>query len=128
MKNYTNLFDINKKVSIILGASRGIGKEIQEAYAQYGSIVYSIGRSKSKEKNYFQCDIQNFGKLQNIFNKIYKKHKYIDILVNCASITSSKKKIIKKTLRKLLEQILHPIFYLQNFFIIILIKKVAEKS
>ena len=50
MKNYTNLFDINKKVSIILGASRGIGKEIQEAYAQYGSIVYSIGRSKSKDR------------------------------------------------------------------------------
>ena len=103
MKNYTNLFDINKKVSIILGASRGIGKEIQEAYAQYGSIVYGIGRSKSKEKNYFQCDIQNFGKLQNIFKKIYKKHKYIDILVNCASITSSKKKNYKENFEEIIK-------------------------
>ena len=40
--------------------------------------------------------------IQNIFHKIYKKHKYIDILVNCASLTSSEKKIIKKILRKLL--------------------------
>ena len=72
MKNYTNLFDINKKVSIILGASRGIGKEIQEAYAQYGSIVYSIGRSKSKEKNYFQCDIQNFESFKIYSTKFIK--------------------------------------------------------
>ncbi len=116
MKNYKNLFKIKKKISIILGASRGIGKEIQKAYSQYGSIAYGIGRSNSKSKNYFQCDILDTNRLQNIFHKIYKKHKHIDILVNCASITSSEKQNYKKNFEDILRTNLTSHFFSSKLF------------
>jgi len=50
MLKYKNLFSIKNKVSIIIGASRGIGKEIFEGFSELGSLTYGIGRSKIKKK------------------------------------------------------------------------------
>ena len=103
MKIYKNLFSIKNKVSIILGSSRGIGKEIFKGFTESGSIAYGIGRSKIKKKNYFQCNINNSIDLEEIFKQIFKKNKHIDILVNCASITSSDENSYDQNFKKIIQ-------------------------
>ncbi len=45
--------------------------------------VYGLSKPKSKEKNYFQCDINDVGKLEKIF-KIIKPH----IIINSAALVN----------------------------------------
>ena len=116
MKKYKNLFSIRNKVSIIIGASRGIGKEIFDGFSESGSLTYGIGRSKIKKKNYFCSDINDENSIEEIFRQIYKRHKKIDILVNCASITSSKEKSYKDNFKKILDTNLTSHYFASKIF------------
>ena len=46
-----NYFDINGKVVLITGASRGIGLQLSISLSELGAIVIGIGRSKKPKNN-----------------------------------------------------------------------------
>jgi len=87
------------KVVVVTGASRGIGKGIALASSKEGWITYITGRNleslqstcddikrQSGKDNIFPivCDHKNDTEVQNAFDKIYKAHGKVDVLVNNA--------------------------------------------
>ena len=116
MAKYKNLFNIKNKVTIIIGATRGIGKEIAAGFSEFGAITYCIGRTKTKKKNFFSCDINDSDQIEKIFNQIYKRHNKIDILVNCASITSAHSKDYRYNFQKVLNTNLTAHYFVSKIF------------
>lgn len=61
-----DLFDLEGKVAIVTGASRGLGKAMAIALAQAGANVVGVGQSdmssteeeiKKQEKNFYQLKL-----------------------------------------------------------------------
>jgi 3-oxoacyl-[acyl-carrier protein] reductase len=93
---------LNKKVCLITGASRGIGKAIADRFAEEGAVVYANSletenidewASQSASKNntsviplYF--DITDAAAAKNAVLKIKKEQGQIDVLVNNAGIVT----------------------------------------
>jgi dihydroanticapsin dehydrogenase len=86
---------LSKKVAIVTGSSRGIGKATAKLFLQEGAHVTITGKDPSiLEKavndigNVYsvQGDIRNENEVQNIVNKTIDKFGKIDILVNNAGI------------------------------------------
>ncbi len=77
-----------KRVVIVTGGNRGIGKAIVHEFAANGDIVYVISRHKGEEAGavFFEADIRDIAKMKEILQTIYKENKKIDILVNNAGI------------------------------------------
>lgn len=86
-----------KKVAIVTGASRGIGREIALGLAKEGYDLALIARSrdklnlladklrsKSSSVELFSCDITEFSKIPSIIEAIKSKWGRIDVLVNNA--------------------------------------------
>lgn len=94
-----DLFSIKNKVIIITGAGRGLGREIAIAMAEKRSFVYCIDISfpnripDNLKKNLFEkyCDITNFTNFKSICKEIFDKYKRIDVLINNAGVTYTKK-------------------------------------
>ena len=102
-----NIFSIKNSVVIITGSGRGIGLELAIAFIKNGANVIRLDKNISKMKNYefqdYKVDLTNHILVEKIINKIQKKYKKIDVLINNAgiSIKSSnpyKQKILFKTL------------------------------
>ena len=91
-----DLFSIKNKVIVITGAGNGIGSILAEEMWKRNAIIYSVDtvfpKAKKKE-NYFEIksDITNIKKFNKICEQIFKKHNKIDILINNAGITFTKK-------------------------------------
>lgn len=90
---------MQKKIAIITGASRGIGKAVALDLAKQGYTVILIARSDEKlkevaneiEKNGGLCDIypldiSNSTKVSQVIDNVIAKHKRIDVLFNNAGI------------------------------------------
>lgn len=86
---------------LVTGASRGIGKQIAETFAQLGANVIL---NASRESDYFEavldefnkagyscegyaCDVSDIEAVKGMFSQITEKYGKIDILVNNAGIT-----------------------------------------
>lgn len=96
--NYEKLFSLEGKVAIITGAYGYLGTEISKALASFGANTILIGRNEKKMKDfvkqnqqlfqnkceYFICDVTDEKSFQKVVNKIMKKYKSIDILINNA--------------------------------------------
>ena len=92
--------NLENKVAIITGASRGIGKVIAEETAKAGAKVVCVSRSLSdvekvakdiNEQGFtaiaMACDITNGEQYQELVKSVYDKFGSVDILVNNAGVT-----------------------------------------
>ena len=79
-----------KKVFIITGTRKGIGRQLAEYYLAKGHIVCGCSRGKSaiSDKNYahYKLDVANEDEVIFMIRSIKKKHKFIDVLINNAGI------------------------------------------
>lgn len=90
-----NLFSIKDKVVLITGGGRGIGFHLANNMAIRGAYVYCIDIKFQKKirtatvANLFQinCDLTNKKKFEKVCNRIFTKHKKIDVLINNAGVT-----------------------------------------
>src|SRR5699024_1396838 len=100
MKYFTELKD---KVVIIIGGSKGIGKEIALEFSKLGAKVVIIGRNAedlentkkeldcySQENMAIKLDINDVSALNIKIDKIYEEYGQIDVLVNNAGINIAK--------------------------------------
>ncbi len=95
-----NAMRFKDKIVVVTGSTRGIGKEIANAFAKEGAVVVILGRNaasahqtateiaqKGGRAEGMACDVTNLANVQEIINKILDKYSRIDILVNNAGIT-----------------------------------------
>ena len=98
-KKYKNLFDLNDKVAIVTGASKGIGASIAKAFAEFGANVVVSSRSQDaidkvvseiKADGYNAtaciCHVGEDDQLTNLIETTINKYGKIDILVNNTGI------------------------------------------
>ncbi|MDO5401926.1 MAG: 3-oxoacyl-[acyl-carrier-protein] reductase [Eubacteriales bacterium] len=93
--------ELEGKVALVTGASRGIGKAIALQFASMGATVI-VNYSGSKEKAekvlseikeagsngcIYQCDVADFEAVGQMMSDVVQKYNKIDILVNNAGIT-----------------------------------------
>ncbi len=111
---YLKKINLKKKVALVTGAGKGIGKACAIALAEAGADLIIISRTqkdldqvskiikrfKSKCKSYV-CDVTNYNQVKNIVNK----QKKIDILVNNAgtNIPEHFTKVQKKNMEYLVK-------------------------
>lgn len=91
----------DKKVAVVTGASRGIGRAIAIELGKTGAFVvvnYNGSEDKANEVKkeiealggeacIWQCDVSDFAAGETFFKEIIKQYGRIDILVNNAGIT-----------------------------------------
>ncbi|MDA9357033.1 glucose 1-dehydrogenase [Flavobacteriaceae bacterium] len=93
-----NKFNLDKKVAIITGASKGIGKAIAISLAELGATVIVSSRNQdsvNKTTNEIcsmgfkaegiVCHVGKEDQLTNLVNTVLENHKKIDILINNAA-------------------------------------------
>ena len=86
------LFSIDGKTAVVVGASRGIGEEIAVSFKKAGANLICLSRSSAPDNNelkgdYQQCDISNPPVFDRICKQAIEKYGSIDIFVNAAGIT-----------------------------------------
>ena len=108
-----NKFDYNFKnqVTIITGASKGLGYEIAKNFLKFGSnivicsrnlneiksVYYKLKKIKNKYQKilYFVTDVSSYDQVYKLINFTLRKFKKIDILINNAGIYGPKGMIEK---------------------------------
>lgn len=93
-----DLFNLNGKVALVTGASRGIGESIARLLAQHGAhVVISSRKLEDCQKvandiialggcaEAIACHIGDIDQINNIFKKLEESHGRLDILVNNAA-------------------------------------------
>ena len=86
---YKTLFSVQSKIVIITGSNRGNGLAIAKGLTELGAKVVRVDIEFSNNigTDDFVCDLSRFDYLDQLINKIYKKYKRIDALVNNAGIS-----------------------------------------
>ena len=110
----------NKKVVIVTGASRGIGRGISLTLAENNCIIVAVGTrgknevrdyikeltDKSPESIYITADISNDSDCDNLINEVEKRFGDIDFHVNNAGIAPSVRTDILETSRESFDRLL----------------------
>lgn len=93
---------MNKKIALVTGSSRGIGRETIKKFAQEGYNVVinynnsyedAISLKEEVEKEYnvkalvIKCDVSNESEVKDMIDSIIKEFNRIDVVVNNASIS-----------------------------------------
>ncbi|ORC36622.1 hypothetical protein B4O97_06040 [Marispirochaeta aestuarii] len=98
------LFSVDGKVTLVSGASRGIGFELAKGFAQRGAKVIITGRKGDTLKeaadkitgetgaraDTYVCDVANVENIRETVAAIKEKYGRIDILLNVAGLTIRK--------------------------------------
>src|SRR5438105_1261751 len=98
-RSHARLMMMTKKVAIVTGANRGIGREVALGLAEDGYHIVLIARKKESlielqheisefggQSELIICDITQFESLTEQLNHVLKKHGRCDVLVNNAGI------------------------------------------
>lgn len=80
-----------KRVSVVTGASRGIGKSVLNLLRKRGDIAISVSRKQNNSSLTRQCDVANEASVKRCFESIVKQYGRIDVLVNSAGIAATGK-------------------------------------
>lgn len=77
-----------KTVTVISGASSGIGKATRQLLQMEGSIVYNLDSTPPNEEDlhFINCDIRNKTEVSNAIKEIFLKEKRIDFLFANAGV------------------------------------------
>ena len=93
--------NLDGKIAVVTGGSRGIGRTISLRLAERGAFVYInyVSRPDAAEETLAQCtelggkgalvqfDVADFAQAQEVFKNISSESGAVDILVNNAGIT-----------------------------------------
>lgn len=83
---------MKNKVILVTGGTEGLGKCIVDSFLSMKDYtIISIAKNIPKEQyklniEYYEGDISNFEKINELVKKIIEKHKKIDVLINNAGI------------------------------------------
>tara|TARA_B110000444_G_C18806662_1_gene580370 strand:- start:799 stop:1509 length:711 start_codon:yes stop_codon:yes gene_type:complete len=77
-----------KKVVIVTGASRGIGKAIKENFEAEGHIVFSFSRNGHNNEYEKKCDIRSEKEVELFVDNVLTMQGKIDFLINNAGIVT----------------------------------------
>lgn len=77
--------DLKNKTIIITGGLGFLASQFIKAFKNNLSNVIIIDNRHSNKKNFFKCDLTNENELKLVAQKIKKKNKKIDILINNAA-------------------------------------------
>ena len=92
---------MEKKVALVTGASRGIGRQISLTLAKEGIfVVVNYCGSEARAKNVleeirknggdgvlYQCDVADYQQTEAMAKELIKSYGHVDVLVNNAGIT-----------------------------------------
>ena len=98
-----------KKVILVTGSRKGIGRSIAEYYLQKGFIIVGCSRGESDlvHPNYkhYKLDVCDEKGVKLLFKDINKKYERLDVLINNAGIASMNHSLITPipTARKILD-------------------------
>lgn len=75
-----------RKIAVVTGASRGIGLATARLLSARGHLVIGLSRSSRDTRSSLRCDIGDDGSIARAFATILKRHRRVDVLVNCAAL------------------------------------------
>lgn len=82
--------NLENKICVITGVSKGIGEALVKQLLDKKAIVYGLGRNENRIKHpnytFLKLDIRNHDAVQNTFAIIFKQVGKVDILVNNAGL------------------------------------------
>lgn len=121
---------MEKKIIIITGASRGIGREITKTLAREGyTIIANYNKSEreaqklkkelqeeNKEIDIYKANIANEEETQEMIKYVIKKYKKIDVLINNAGIDKIQlvTEVTKKDWDEIINTNLYGTFYISQ--------------
>lgn len=121
---------MEKKIIIITGASRGIGREIAKTLAREGyTIIANYNKSEkeaqklkkelqeeNKEIDIYKANIANEEEVQEMIKYVIKKYKKIDVLINNAGIDKIQlvTEVTKKDWDEIINTNLYGTFYISQ--------------
>jgi len=94
------MFNLEEKITIVTGASKGIGEAIATSYADAGAHVVCVSRTESALKivqkkikdnggsaSIYSCDVSQYNEVESLINNSLEEFGKIDVIVNNAGIT-----------------------------------------
>ncbi|MBX2985532.1 MAG: SDR family oxidoreductase [Bacteroidia bacterium] len=81
--------DLQNKVAVITGVSKGIGMHLSQQLLSKGAKVYGLGRNNTIQHpnyNFILCDVRNQKEVDIAFDQILADNHSVDILVNNAGL------------------------------------------
>jgi len=87
---------MEKKVAVITGASKGIGRSCAELFLKEGYVTVDASRSnpdpiKNDNWQHIKTDVSKEVDIENLFNEVKDKYGRIDVLINNAGYGKFKK-------------------------------------